>query len=152
MTETHLSDATPLEVPPEELAPSAGDVESESGKFRQLLSLLKRCIGVKDLAAQRFSLPAHLCEPIGNLEYVLFWVSLVHSPRSLDDGGQERGADADAWSRVLYRCWMYCERADFFAAMGDGEDEFERMLAVLRWTCAFFPSFDRSTMDNGAKS
>lgn len=31
--------------------------------------------------------------------------------------------------------WMYAERPDFFAAMATGDDELERMLAVLRWTC-----------------
>lgn len=30
--------------------------------------------------------------------------------------------------------WTYCDRADFFAALNEPEDELDRMLAVLRWT------------------
>ncbi|KAB8659294.1 hypothetical protein FH972_026183 [Carpinus fangiana] len=41
----------------------------DSGKLRQFLSILKKFIGVNDMAAQRFSLPAQLMEPIPNLEY-----------------------------------------------------------------------------------
>lgn len=68
-------------------------------KFKQLLSVLKKAIGVKDMGAMRLSLPAHLITPVGNLEY-----------------------------------WCYLDRPDFFAAINDSDDDFERMLAVLRWT------------------
>ncbi|KAA1085408.1 hypothetical protein PGT21_006311 [Puccinia graminis f. sp. tritici] len=68
-------------------------------KFKQLLAVLKKAIGVKDMGAMRLSLPAHLITPVGNLEY-----------------------------------WCYLDRPDLFAAINDSEDDFERMLAVLRWT------------------
>ncbi|KAF8520934.1 hypothetical protein BU17DRAFT_75541 [Hysterangium stoloniferum] len=41
----------------------------EGGKLKMLVSLLKRCLGVKDIAAIRLSLPASLLEPLPNLEY-----------------------------------------------------------------------------------
>ncbi|POW01930.1 hypothetical protein PSHT_12317 [Puccinia striiformis] len=66
--------------------------QDESNKFKQLLSVLKKAIGVKDMGAMRLSLPAHLITPIGNLEY-----------------------------------WYF-----IFLFLFD--DDFERMLAVLRWT------------------
>ncbi|KAJ9117815.1 hypothetical protein QFC20_000095 [Naganishia adeliensis] len=67
-------------------------------KIKMILGLLKKLMGVSDVANLRLSLPASLLEPIPNLEY-----------------------------------WSYCDRADFFAAIGDSTDEFERMLAVLRF-------------------
>lgn len=42
---------------------------SETGKLKMIVDLLKRSLGVKDLAAMRLSLPAQLLEPIPNLEY-----------------------------------------------------------------------------------
>ncbi|KAI9708696.1 MAG: hypothetical protein M1828_002680 [Chrysothrix sp. TS-e1954] len=41
----------------------------DSSKLRTFLSILKRFVGVTDIAAVRFSLPANLLEPIPNLEY-----------------------------------------------------------------------------------
>ncbi|BEI91296.1 uncharacterized protein CcaverHIS019_0401160 [Cutaneotrichosporon cavernicola] len=70
----------------------------EESKMRVLLGLLKKLVGVKDVANLRLSLPASLLEPIPNLEY-----------------------------------WQYADRADVFAAIGDASDDFERMLAVLRF-------------------
>ncbi|GHJ83931.1 hypothetical protein NliqN6_0333 [Naganishia liquefaciens] len=70
----------------------------EQSKIKTILGLLKKLIGVADVANLRLSLPASLLEPIPNLEY-----------------------------------WSYCDRADFFAALGDSPDEFERMLGVLRF-------------------
>lgn len=52
---------------PEELEMAEGNPESEQGKLKQLLGVLKKSLGVKDLAAMRLSLPANLLEPIGNL-------------------------------------------------------------------------------------
>ncbi|OAL46017.1 hypothetical protein IQ07DRAFT_192926 [Pyrenochaeta sp. DS3sAY3a] len=48
----------PVEKPPD-----------DSSKFKTFLSILRRFIGVSDLAAVRFSLPAQLLEPRPNLEY-----------------------------------------------------------------------------------
>lgn len=42
---------------------------SDSGKLKTLMGILKRMIGVKDMAAIRLSLPANLLEPVPNLEY-----------------------------------------------------------------------------------
>ncbi|KAH9862134.1 hypothetical protein IAQ61_010337 [Plenodomus lingam] len=41
----------------------------DSSKFKTFLGILRRFIGVSDLAAVRFSLPAQLLEPRPNLEY-----------------------------------------------------------------------------------
>jgi hypothetical protein len=48
--------------------PDAGDT-GEGGKLRMIVGLLKKALGVKDIAAMRLSLPASLLEPIPNLEY-----------------------------------------------------------------------------------
>ncbi|KAG8897225.1 hypothetical protein FRB99_008355 [Tulasnella sp. 403] len=42
---------------------------SEGGKLKMIIQLVKRCLGVKDIAAMRLSLPASLLEPMPNLEY-----------------------------------------------------------------------------------
>jgi hypothetical protein len=49
--------------------PADGQVPSDTSKLRTFLGILKRFIGVSDMAAVRFSLPAQLLEPIPNLEY-----------------------------------------------------------------------------------
>ncbi|KAI0048916.1 hypothetical protein FA95DRAFT_1468963, partial [Auriscalpium vulgare] len=41
----------------------------EGGKLKMIVQLVKRSLGVKDIAAMRLSLPASLLEPIPNLEY-----------------------------------------------------------------------------------
>ncbi|KAB8236727.1 hypothetical protein BDV23DRAFT_145861 [Aspergillus alliaceus] len=41
----------------------------DSSKLKTFLSILKKFIGVADIASVRFSLPAHLLEPTPNLEY-----------------------------------------------------------------------------------
>ncbi|KAI0336723.1 hypothetical protein GY45DRAFT_1290568 [Cubamyces sp. BRFM 1775] len=48
--------------------PDATDA-GESGKLKMIVQLVKKCLGVKDIAAMRLSLPASLLEPIPNLEY-----------------------------------------------------------------------------------
>ncbi|BFZ59235.1 hypothetical protein YB2330_000241 [Saitoella coloradoensis] len=45
------------------------EAETKEGKFKGLLSILRRFIGIKDLASVRFSLPAQFLEPIPNLDY-----------------------------------------------------------------------------------
>lgn len=45
------------------------------------------------------------------------------------------GEGRELMESALRRYWMYAERPDFLAAMADGEDELERMMGVLRWTC-----------------
>lgn len=42
---------------------------SDDSKIKQLLNVLKKAMGVKDLGMIRLSLPANLITPIGNLEY-----------------------------------------------------------------------------------
>ncbi|EAU82879.1 hypothetical protein CC1G_05501 [Coprinopsis cinerea okayama7 len=78
--------------------PDSGDT-GEGGKLKMIVQLVKKCLGVKDIASMRLSLPASLLEPIPNLEY-----------------------------------WHYLDRADYFAAINDSNDPFERMLAVVRFT------------------
>lgn len=53
----------------EEMASASNKDNSDSGKLKALLNVLKRMVGVKDLAAIRLSLPANLLEPVPNLEY-----------------------------------------------------------------------------------
>lgn len=53
----------------DERPPPDGKVPDDTSKLRTFLSILKRFIGVSDMAAVRFSLPAQLMEPIPNLEY-----------------------------------------------------------------------------------
>ncbi|KAE8375315.1 hypothetical protein BDV26DRAFT_268100 [Aspergillus bertholletiae] len=44
-------------------------IPDDSSKLKTFLSILKKFIGVADIASVRFSLPAHLLEPTPNLEY-----------------------------------------------------------------------------------
>ncbi|KAG6885560.1 hypothetical protein C0993_012803 [Termitomyces sp. T159_Od127] len=48
--------------------PDSGDT-GEGGKLKMIVQLVKKCFGVKDIAAMRLSLPASLLEPMPNLEY-----------------------------------------------------------------------------------
>ncbi|KAL4073682.1 hypothetical protein J3A83DRAFT_4504961 [Scleroderma citrinum] len=48
--------------------PDSGDA-GEGGKLKVIVQLVKKCLGVKDIAAMRLSLPASLLEPLPNLEY-----------------------------------------------------------------------------------
>ncbi|KAJ3776424.1 hypothetical protein FB446DRAFT_721358 [Lentinula raphanica] len=61
MQDLHEDDA-PLTVP------DSGDA-GEGGKLKMIVQLVKKCLGVKDIAAMRLSLPASLLEPIPNLEF-----------------------------------------------------------------------------------
>ena len=73
----HEATADELERPPEafnlsdseEINAANNKDTSEGGKIKALLNVLRRMIGVKDLAAIRLSLPANLLEPVPNLEY-----------------------------------------------------------------------------------
>ncbi|MCO5589917.1 hypothetical protein L7F22_043886 [Adiantum nelumboides] len=73
----HEATADELERPPEafnlsdteEMNAANNKDTSEGGKIKALLNVLRRMIGVKDLAAIRLSLPANLLEPVPNLEY-----------------------------------------------------------------------------------
>jgi hypothetical protein len=54
------------------LPPDMAPVEKEpdhTSKLKTFLNILRKFIGVSDLASIRFSLPAHLLEPTPNLEY-----------------------------------------------------------------------------------
>lgn len=53
----------------EELGAASDKDQSDSGKLKTLMGILKRMVGVKDIAAIRISLPANLLEPVPNLEY-----------------------------------------------------------------------------------
>ncbi|KPV72514.1 uncharacterized protein RHOBADRAFT_55619 [Rhodotorula graminis WP1] len=73
-----------------------GDLDTEQGKFKALLGILRKTISVKDLSSVRISLPANIMEPIGTLEHWTyidrpdFFASLA----ALDD-------DADELERLL---------------------------------------------------
>lgn len=49
--------------------PVSDKIVDEGSKLRTFLSILRKFIGVADIAAVRFSLPAQLLEPTPNLEY-----------------------------------------------------------------------------------
>lgn len=50
-------------------AAAVEEVQSDGSKLRTFLGILKKFIGVADLASVRFSLPSQLLEPTPNLEY-----------------------------------------------------------------------------------
>ncbi|KAF5382348.1 hypothetical protein D9757_012713 [Collybiopsis confluens] len=56
------------DIPPAISVPDSGDT-GEGGKLKMIVQLVKKCLGVKDIAAMRLSLPASLLEPIPNLEF-----------------------------------------------------------------------------------
>ncbi|PSK53907.1 Oxysterol-binding protein-like protein 1 [Elsinoe australis] len=76
------------------------DQASDSGKLKTFLSILKKFVGVADIAAVRFSLPAQLLEPIPNLEY---WHYLDRPDAFVSIGDSE-----DALGRMLQclRFWF----------------------------------------------
>ncbi|KAG8714173.1 hypothetical protein FRC08_012279 [Ceratobasidium sp. 394] len=43
--------------------------DTGEGKLKMIVGLIKKCLGVKDIATMRISLPASVLEPIPNLEY-----------------------------------------------------------------------------------
>ncbi|KAF8156867.1 hypothetical protein B0H34DRAFT_675257 [Crassisporium funariophilum] len=63
--DTHVDEEAPG---PAISVPDSGDT-GEGGKIKMIVQLVKKCLGVKDIAAMRLSLPASLLEPIPNLEY-----------------------------------------------------------------------------------
>ncbi|PFH45119.1 hypothetical protein AMATHDRAFT_71985 [Amanita thiersii Skay4041] len=103
-SDTPDTPSTPIQDDPEDTheppvsVPDSGDT-GEGGKLKMIVQLVKKCLGVKDIAAMRLSLPASLLEPIPNLEFSHF-----------------------------------LDRPDYFAAINDHEDPFERMLAVVRYS------------------
>ncbi|KAM6537018.1 hypothetical protein FALCPG4_002979 [Fusarium falciforme] len=54
---------------PPPTADTPDEPQSDGSKLRTFLGILKKFIGVSDLAAVRFSLPSQLLEPTPNLEY-----------------------------------------------------------------------------------
>lgn len=70
----------------------------DTSKVRMFLGILRKFIGVADIASVRFSLPAQLLEPTPNLEY-----------------------------------WNYLDQPNTFVAIGDSNDELDRMLEVCRF-------------------
>ncbi|OAR01069.1 hypothetical protein LLEC1_07922 [Akanthomyces lecanii] len=55
--------------PPTVDTPADNENQSDGSKLRTFLGILRKFIGVSDLAAVRFSLPSQLLEPTPNLEY-----------------------------------------------------------------------------------
>ncbi|KAK4247173.1 hypothetical protein C7999DRAFT_32442 [Corynascus novoguineensis] len=50
-------------------APAADEPQNDGSKLKTFISILRKFIGVSDLASVRFSLPSQLLEPTPNLEY-----------------------------------------------------------------------------------
>ncbi|RPA98911.1 hypothetical protein L873DRAFT_1685804 [Choiromyces venosus 120613-1] len=65
---TPSSALTPAATPPGTISNTGSEVENQS-KLKALLGILRRFIGVADIASVRFSLPSQLLEPVPNLEY-----------------------------------------------------------------------------------
>ncbi|GES65577.1 oxysterol-binding protein-like protein 1 [Aspergillus terreus] len=81
----------------------------DSSKLKTFLSILKKFIGVADIASVRFSLPAHLLEPTPNLDQT-----------------------ADRFG-IVTEYWNYLDRPETFASIGKSDDPLGRMLEVLRF-------------------
>ncbi|KAK4042964.1 hypothetical protein C8A01DRAFT_13434 [Parachaetomium inaequale] len=63
-----FSSSTPAAAPPPD-APAAEEPQNDGSKLRTFIGILRKFIGVADLASVRFSLPSQLLEPTPNLEY-----------------------------------------------------------------------------------
>ncbi|KAG9231438.1 oxysterol-binding protein-like protein [Amylocarpus encephaloides] len=92
---TTASEASSLNATP---ATAPEKPPDDTSKLRMFLGILRKFIGVADIASVRFSLPAQLLEPTPNLEY-----------------------------------WNYLDAPSTFVAIGDSDDELDRMLEVLRF-------------------
>jgi hypothetical protein len=76
------------------------EVQSDTGKLKTFLGILRRFIGVSDLASVRFSLPSQLLEPTPNLEY---W-TYIDAPNAF----VAMGTSEDPLDRMLevVRFWL----------------------------------------------
>ncbi|GAB1317612.1 hypothetical protein MFIFM68171_07822 [Madurella fahalii] len=63
------SSTAPAETPTSAEAAPVEEHQNEGSKLKTLISVLRKFIGVTDLASVRFSLPSQLLEPTPNLEY-----------------------------------------------------------------------------------
>ncbi|KAK4131472.1 hypothetical protein BT67DRAFT_388096 [Trichocladium antarcticum] len=69
---TSSSSASATATPPPQPSPDAPQAEeqqNDGSKLKTFISILRKFIGVADLASVRFSLPSQLLEPTPNLEY-----------------------------------------------------------------------------------
>ncbi|GAA93929.1 uncharacterized protein L969DRAFT_167801 [Mixia osmundae IAM 14324] len=106
---TSMSDAPASLKESPESEPLPDDVvnQSESSKLKQLFGILKKSLGVKDLAAMRFSLPANLIEPMPNLSY---WTYLDRPDIYLAMG--QEGQDAVERMLAVVR-FTFCMQTKF---------------------------------------
>lgn len=107
--------------------PESGDT-GEGGKIKMIVQLVKKSLGVKDIAAMRLSLPASLLEPIPNLEY---WQYLDRP---------------DVFAACVHPVIESSIRTDIYCRINDSSDPFERMLAVVRFTLTKDLKFVVSTL------
>ncbi|MCJ1427715.1 hypothetical protein MMC29_005620 [Sticta canariensis] len=84
-TSTASGDAPTVSIPGAYVSDKAPD---DSSKLKTLLSILRKFIGVADIASVRFSLPAQLLEPTPNLEY---WNYLDRPETFISIGDSEDG-------------------------------------------------------------
>ncbi|KAI1975011.1 hypothetical protein LOZ51_002516 [Ophidiomyces ophidiicola] len=87
----------------------------DPSRLRTFFSILRRFIGVTDIATARFSLPAQLLEPTPNL-------GPSHPPKH-----------QKAWLNRGIEYWNYLDRPENFISIGKSDDELGRMLEVLRF-------------------
>ncbi len=114
-----------------------GQEASEGNKLKVLIGVLKKVVGVKDLAAIRFSLPATLLEPVvsvTSLSLSLPWLARRFLRRH--GGTLTRTLSscffAPARPQPNLEYWTYLDRADLWATIPDLDDPLDRMLGVVR--------------------
>ncbi|CAD6586329.1 MAG: hypothetical protein CYPHOPRED_003515 [Cyphobasidiales sp. Tagirdzhanova-0007] len=104
---TETLDDSELPNETESLTPEEGsDQESDTGKLKQLLSVLRKVVGVKDLANLRLSLPANLLEPSGNLE----WWHYLDRPDLFAAIGEKELDPLTRFTAILR--WMTCATSE----------------------------------------
>lgn len=94
-----------------------------------------RFIGVSDLAAVRFSLPAQLLEPTPNLgtfapdNRTRGMIYMIRRMGVDGDGDVDVGQEAN----LMAEYWNYLDRPETFIAIGDSDEPLGRMLGTLRF-------------------
>jgi hypothetical protein len=115
-TTSQLSSAAASKEPSRASTPANAPVEKapdEGSKLKTFLGVLRRFIGVSDLAAVRFSLPAQLLEPTPNLGMSAACLCEGVDKRSLADGEQSTGTTwtgqkPSSASATRTRPWAAC--------------------------------------------
>jgi hypothetical protein len=117
----------------------------ESSKLKTFLSILRKFVGVSDIASVRFSLPAQLLEPTPNLEYwnyldrpETFARSAISPVINLPDSVSDWKSTASAHQKNHWDgCWRFCDSGlpkTWFAILPGFEGKCSFLLTVNRNT------------------